>query len=84
MYLRCFCFSNPKKWLQILPWAEYWYNTSFHHSIGMTPFKALYGRDPPTLIKYEISNQDPPSVQEMLMQRDLIIEELKKNMLKAQ
>ena len=84
MYLRCFCFSNPKKWLQILPWAEYWYNTSFHHSIGMTPFRALYGRDPPTLIKYEISNQDPPSVQEMLMQRDLIIEELKKNMLKAQ
>ena len=50
----------------------------------MTPFRALYGRDPPTLIKYEITNQDPPSVQEMLMQRDLIIEELKKNMLKAQ
>ena len=23
MYLRCFCFSNPKRWLQILPWAEY-------------------------------------------------------------
>ena len=50
----------------------------------MTPFKALYGRDPPTLIKYELNNQDPPSVQELLVQRDSIIAELKQNMVKAQ
>ena len=24
MYLRCFCYNNPKSWLRMLPWAEYW------------------------------------------------------------
>ena len=22
MYLKCFCFQNPKNWLQFLPWAQ--------------------------------------------------------------
>ena len=30
MYLRCFIFYNPKKWVSMLPWAQFWYNTSFH------------------------------------------------------
>jgi len=59
MYLRCFCYQNPKQWVKLLPWAEYWYNSSFHHSIGMTPFKALYGRDPLVLVKYELNPHDP-------------------------
>jgi hypothetical protein len=50
MYLRCFTYENPKSWVKALPWAEFWYNSAFHTSIGMTPFKALYGRDPLTLI----------------------------------
>lgn len=33
MYLRCFVFVHPKNWLEMLPWAQYWYNSSFHHSI---------------------------------------------------
>lgn len=37
-YLRCFCNERPKKWQQWLGWAESWYNTMFHISIGITPF----------------------------------------------
>ncbi|TYK23171.1 Ty3/gypsy retrotransposon protein [Cucumis melo var. makuwa] len=42
-YLRCFCGEKPREWSQWLHWAEYWYNTTYHGSIGVTPFQAVYG-----------------------------------------
>jgi len=33
----------------MLPRAQYWYNTSIYSTIKMTPYKTLYGRDPPSL-----------------------------------
>ena len=83
MYLRCFCFENPKYWLKILPWAQYCYNTSFHHRIGMSPYKALYGREPLKLIRYELNDQDPVVVQDLLHQTDMTLDELKQNMARA-
>ena len=40
-FLRCFAGRRPSSWLQWLPWAEYWYNTSYHTATKMTPFKAV-------------------------------------------
>lgn len=51
-YMRCFVSGQPKSWAGWLPWAEYWYNTTSHTSTGCTPFKALYERDPPHLVKF--------------------------------
>ena len=31
-------------WDQYLPLVEFAYNNSYHSSIGMTPYEALYGR----------------------------------------
>ncbi|GJU00348.1 ty3-gypsy retrotransposon protein [Tanacetum coccineum] len=50
LYLRCFVFDNPRTWITFLPWAEFWYNSAFQTSIGMTPFEVVYGRDPPSII----------------------------------
>ena len=43
--LRVYCSRESKKWIQYLPLVEYAYNSSYHSSIDMTPFKALYGQD---------------------------------------
>ena len=50
-YLCCFANSKPCSWVKFLPWAEYWYNTSFHCATNTTPFWVVYGRDPPPLIR---------------------------------
>lgn len=50
-YLRCFIGSKPTSWAQWLHWAEFSYNTSPHTSTKLSPFKALYGRDPPHLAR---------------------------------
>lgn len=84
MYLRCFTFDNLKSWIRMLPWAEFWYNTSYHHSLQHCPFKIVYGRDPPQIIKYIPSPNDAPNVQELLIERDLLLSQLKQNLAKAQ
>lgn len=43
-YLRCFAGVKPKQWVKWLPWAEFWYNTTFHTSASMTPFLVVYQR----------------------------------------
>lgn len=45
-YLRCSVRDSPAKWKKWLPMAEFWYNSSYHTSLGCTPFKALCGIDP--------------------------------------
>lgn len=50
-YLRCFIQGNPRKWVYWLAWTEFWHNTSYHTTTKCTPFKELYGRDPPRLVR---------------------------------
>lgn len=45
-YLRAMAFSHPKKWMNWLPLAEWWYNTNYHSALKTTPFEALYGTPP--------------------------------------
>lgn len=49
-YLHCFSSRMPSSWAQWLPWAEFWYNSSFHSPINNTPFFAVYGKSPPKLL----------------------------------
>nr|GFA39271.1 Ty3/gypsy retrotransposon protein [Tanacetum cinerariifolium] len=56
LYLRCYVFDRSKAWVTFLPWAEFWYNSAFQTSIGVTPFKVVYGRDPPSFITHSFSD----------------------------
>ena len=37
--------QQPRLWLKFLLLVEFAYNSSHHRSLGMSPFKALYGQD---------------------------------------
>jgi hypothetical protein len=51
MYLHCLAGDRSRSWIQWLPWAEFCYN-SYHTVLKCSPFKVVYGRDPPVLISY--------------------------------
>jgi hypothetical protein len=82
-YLRCFVSDEPKQWLRFLPLAEFWYNTTFHSAIGMTPFEALYGRKPPNMVHYSAGQNSIESVDQLLTQKAQILRILKENLTRA-
>ncbi|XP_058732695.1 uncharacterized protein LOC131604261 [Vicia villosa] len=79
-YLRCFAGEHPRKWHQFLHLAEYWYNTTEHTAIQMSPFKALYGRDPPKLIDYVTGSATEESLHNTLQEQHNVLAELKSNL----
>jgi len=74
-YLHCLTGSKQKQWPVWLSWAEFWYNTNYHGSIIMTPFKALYGREPPPLLRGGMESM-VEDVKLMLHDRNQMLEEL--------
>ncbi|CAA7049897.1 unnamed protein product [Microthlaspi erraticum] len=84
MYLRCVTGDAPRKWLTWLPWVEYCYNTSFHTSLKTTPFRLVYGRDPPRLLDYTAGSSQLDEVDVALEQRDEFLEMARERLLEAQ
>lgn len=70
------------KWVSWLPFAEWWYNTIYHTTLGMTPYQALY-RVPPTYYEFNrIDTFDEVAV-ELLKDHCIAIEVLKDRLQKA-
>jgi hypothetical protein len=69
MFLRCSVHSTPRRWKSWLPLAEFWYNTSYHSSLGCTPFKALYGYEANVVSAPMIPTTEQRSVQQMFTDR---------------
>ncbi|XP_058753077.1 uncharacterized protein LOC131626262 [Vicia villosa] len=82
-YLRCFVGDHPRTWHKFLHLAEYWFNTSVHSAINMTPFKALYGRDPPGIMDYVQSSVSDSTLDEALHQQQQILTQLKDHLRKS-
>ena len=72
-YLRCFVHACPTKWLQWLPLAEFWYNSSLHSALGHSPSEVLYGRAPRSFgLSAESTETVAPILSEWLSQHKLM------------
>ncbi|CAN6360863.1 unnamed protein product [Urochloa humidicola] len=84
MYLRCFTGDRPRQWLKWLPWAEYVYNTAYQVSLQDTPFRVVYGRDPPCLRSYEPGECRVAAVANALTDRDEFLVDVRYRLEQAQ
>lgn len=82
-YLRGLVHQQPRKWYSLLPWAEFWYNTAYHASTGMSPFQALYGRPPPMIPYYQLGSSPVNEVDQNLASRNDLLNQLKLNLHQA-
>ena len=83
-YLRCFSSEQPKQWSRWLSSVEFCYNTRFQSAASMTPFKAIYGRTPPTLKQFLPGEVKVHAVAEELRVQDEILRLLHRNLERAQ
>lgn len=83
-YLHATVHDIPQRWVELLSWVELWYNMSFHHSLGMTVFQALYGRSPSKLIDYHVGDSNVEAIDVLLQQGDWLLHELCINLQVAQ
>ncbi|KAG7537173.1 Chromo/chromo shadow domain [Arabidopsis suecica] len=83
-YLRCFASSHPRTWHRYLAWAEFSYNTSFHSAIKTSPFKVVYGRDPPQLLRFEPGSTEIWDLEVQLRERDVMLLHIQHNLQRAQ
>jgi len=63
-----------------LPLAEWWYNTSFHTVMKMTPFMALYGYHPPSITSYLRENSKVQEVEDHIEHQQKVLQLLKNNL----
>jgi hypothetical protein len=83
-YLRCFASKNQNQWAQLLPLVEWWCNTSYHTTTHMSPFEAVYGQNPPSVLSYLLGVSKVQAVDQMLTVREAILRTLKHNLVMAQ
>jgi len=50
----------------------------------MSPYKVVFGRDPPLLLRYDVQVGDTQAIQEQLQSKDALLDFLKANIVKAQ
>jgi hypothetical protein len=62
---------------------EWWYNTSYHTATRMTPFEAVYGENPLSVISYMPSVSKVQGVENTLVVREVTLNTLKTNLAMA-
>ncbi|XP_026400049.1 uncharacterized protein LOC113295936 [Papaver somniferum] len=74
----------PKKLFQWIFLAKWWYNTSYHTRLKMTPFKALYGYNLPHMAFPTPSVTSVVAVESYIKERYVMLDVLKETLQQAQ
>ncbi|KAD5802371.1 hypothetical protein E3N88_13731 [Mikania micrantha] len=82
-YLRAMTMDAPLQWLKWLPLAQWWYNSTFHSAIKMSPYEALFGVKAAVHIPFIPGDTQVAAVEELHWDRDAMIRQLKSNSEKA-
>ncbi|KAL6506421.1 hypothetical protein OROGR_024602 [Orobanche gracilis] len=83
-YLRCFVSDNPTKWTRFIPMAQFWFNSTVHASIKMSPFEALFGRKPQLIPGYTTGACSNATIDATLSHKNILVQQLRDNLLRAQ
>ena len=83
-YLRCMTSERPRDWVNWLPLAEWWYNTSYHTAIQTTPYAVVYGQAPPTYLPYLPGALQVEAVDRSLRTREAALKLVKFHLHRAQ
>lgn len=67
-----------------MPWAEFWYNTTYHSVIDKILFEVVYGRPPPLLTIYEKRTTINQAVEQELLDKYKVLAKVKKELEKVQ
>jgi len=84
MLLRCLSGDRPREWLRWLPWTEFCYNSGFQSSLKTSPFRVVYGRDPPSVRSYTLGEARLRAVHQQLTERDEFLAEIRERLELAQ
>jgi hypothetical protein len=84
MYLRCLVGDRPRSWIRWLPWAEYYYNTSYQTTLKTTSFQVVYVRPSLAMIPFQAGSTRIVAVDHQLRDRDIFLAEMKDKLLQAQ
>jgi hypothetical protein len=79
-YLRNYVAGQQRTWIKWLHLGEFCYNTTFHMSIGMTPFRALYSYDAPTFVDLVFGDNRAPRAKDWIQESQNILKALKDNL----
>jgi hypothetical protein len=77
-------FQEPKKWAAWLSLAEWWYNTTYHTALKVSPFQALYGFPPPLISEVAIPGPADTDAKDFLAEKQQQLVKLKENLTQAQ
>ena len=78
-YLRNYVTAQQRAWVKWLCMGEYYYNTTYHMSIKMTPFMELYGYEAPSFMDLVLGNSRVPKAKHFLQDSQDILRVLKEN-----